>query len=439
MLFKVFIDTNIYDRANYSFRNALFQEIRNRAAKDEVWLVINEVIEGEVKSHISDRVSKAVEKINKALNDSAFAGIKKLSQYDEEFAPKNTQKIVEANLHEFESFLSDCRTERLSVDNISVSKILQDYFEQNLPFEEKKPDEFKDAIAIESLLIDMHKELDLSQRADTGFDMFQYCVVSNDLGFCGAVRNGLLEQELQSVKFFSELLQFVDYLSRIDNQSQYLKRYLYSEYGRELLEDTIKKAINSTEIEIMLDGSEFVEEQDIIETDISEVKVYVLGIDEFEDAPASAKVVVKAHAQIKMWYEYFNGANSYWDREEHRYLWKETGEAEAVYQIEPEIVLSLDISGCAAPEDWDSNQEIDFQENEVKFIDYIEIPDRIDCSEDNLVEIEVLEHSDPFHEYEENGEVYRDVAITTCPDCGCPIGFRNDGGNGFCINCAPNH
>ena len=26
-----------------------------------------------------------------------------------------------------------------------------------------------------------------------------------------------------------------------------------------------------------------------------------------------------------------------------------------------------------------------------------------------------------------------------CPDCGEAISHLNDGGNGFCINCAPNH
>ena len=30
-------------------------------------------------------------------------------------------------------------------------------------------------------------------------------------------------------------------------------------------------------------------------------------------------------------------------------------------------------------------------------------------------------------------------AYSTCPDCGCKINIENDGGNGFCINCAPKH
>lgn len=30
-------------------------------------------------------------------------------------------------------------------------------------------------------------------------------------------------------------------------------------------------------------------------------------------------------------------------------------------------------------------------------------------------------------------------AYTICPDCGRPISFENDGGNGCCKNCASNH
>ena len=40
--------------------------------------------------------------------------------------------------------------------------------------------------------------------------------------------------------------------------------------------------------------------------------------------------------------------------------------------------------------------------------------------------------------YKDDDE-YVEGAYHICPDCGCKINFENDGGNGFCINCAPNH
>lgn len=49
----------------------------------------------------------------------------------------------------------------------------------------------------------------------------------------------------------------------------------------------------------------------------------------------------------------------------------------------------------------------------------------------NLVEIEYK----PIYEEEEPLE----GAYTTCPDCTRQINYLNDGGNGFCIDCAPNH
>lgn len=41
--------------------------------------------------------------------------------------------------------------------------------------------------------------------------------------------------------------------------------------------------------------------------------------------------------------------------------------------------------------------------------------------------------------FETDDDEYVEGAYNICPDCGCKINFENDGGNGFCINCAPNH
>ena len=35
--------------------------------------------------------------------------------------------------------------------------------------------------------------------------------------------------------------------------------------------------------------------------------------------------------------------------------------------------------------------------------------------------------------------IFDDDYFSVCPDCGNPIGIRNDGGNGFCADCALRH
>ena len=54
--------------------------------------------------------------------------------------------------------------------------------------------------------------------------------------------------------------------------------------------------------------------------------------------------------------------------------------------------------------------------------------DAIDWADVEWTVLEMKEHrakDDPYYDI--------------CSDCWKPIGIHNDGGNGFCIDCAPNH
>ena len=89
MFYKVFMDTNIYDGANYSFRNAMFQCLREYATKDELCLVVNSIIEGEVRSHIRDRIKEQITKLNKVVTDRTFTAFKHLAPFMDIIEKKN--------------------------------------------------------------------------------------------------------------------------------------------------------------------------------------------------------------------------------------------------------------------------------------------------------------------------------------------------------------
>ena len=74
MIYRVFLDTNIYDAANYSFRNASFSRLRSLAEAGHLQLIMNSVIEGEVRSHISERVKKAVKEAGFELLEVCHQG-----------------------------------------------------------------------------------------------------------------------------------------------------------------------------------------------------------------------------------------------------------------------------------------------------------------------------------------------------------------------------
>ena len=73
----------------------------------------------------------------------------------------------------------------------------------------------------------------------------------------------------------------------------------------------------------------------------------------------------------------------------------------------------------------------------------------LESTDDEVFETKDMEYDgcveQSFYLTEENRTSYEELersdggTYDTCPDCGCRIGIENDGGNGFCINCAPNH
>jgi len=434
------MDTNIYDGANYSFRNAMFQCLREYASKDELCLVVNSIIEGEVRSHIRDRIKEQITKLNKVITDRTFASFKYLDPFIDIVKKKNPEDWIDVCDREFSALLSDCKSERISVNGIGVENIVADYFTQAPPFETKKPDEFKDAIAVSSLLLDIHSSLKNRKKTQSmNMDDLLYCVISNDKGFVAAVNAGLSETEREYIRIFPELKKFVNYTTLMNRQAEFLKAYLLSDCAQDEIVETVRHAIDSTVIDISLESGEYIDEQDTIDIEEISFQPYILGLYEEDGVALSAKVALDVSCIIKVWYKYTDEYNSYWDKEDSAYLWKTEVEKEGRYQVEFEVVTSIDIENCRVPDDWNVNDDYDYADNSIKFDDYIDVPARLDLDETNLVDEEILEQTEPFFEYEYDGEVVKEKAVTFCPDCGQPIGIQNDGGNGFCINCAHKH
>ena len=209
-----------------------------------------------------------------------------------------------------------------------------------------------------------------------------------------------------------------------------------SEYWHDELIETVRYAVDDTNLDIYVDNEPFIEQQELV--DVNEIKFepYVLRIYEEEGVPTTAVVMLDVDYHLKVWYKYLDEENSYWDKEENKYLWKTQIEKEGVYHVNFSMVISLDITECVVPEDWNPNSDYDFSDKEVVFNDYFDTPTRVVLSETNLIEDYVIENGNPFCVYEENGRLIVDKPYSQCPDCGTPIGIHNDGGNGYCVICS---
>ncbi len=123
--------------------------------------------------------------------------------------------------------------------------------------------------------------------------------------------------------------------------------------------------------------------------------------------------------------------NTYWDKdkEDGAYLFLATSELRITKEMQLDFCITLSV-----------NDGIGGRIESVNDIEELVIDEdtrygiRIEPDSDD--EIEVLRSS--LDEVADDEE-YVPGAYNTCPECGRKINFENDGGNGFCIHCAPNH
>ena len=155
MYYKVFLDTNIYDGANYSFHNAMFSLLRKMTEDGALQLKINSVVEGEVKKHIGRDVKVAAKKLLEAVKDRSLSSFRNIPSFQDYLMIPNPKDWVQKAEEEFEEFLISCNCDRISINGIDVEKIMENYFNQKWPFEAAKTDEFKDAFIVASIIKDI--------------------------------------------------------------------------------------------------------------------------------------------------------------------------------------------------------------------------------------------------------------------------------------------
>ena len=241
-----------------------------------------------------------------------------------------------------------------------------------------------------------------------------YCVISDDNGFRQAIKDKA--PNLNNLLRFQSLFQFINFLTMMDEKAIHFKKFLDEGGAEEEIIEGIKVAVQDATFSIDKYGLYSIDELDVIDVDEIEYEASVIDIDD-----DIAQISVSAKCVVTIWYKYTDEDESFWDREEQAYLWQKLVELQEKYNLSFDLELSFNIS------EWLPGVE---EKQEVEFNDYIDMPSMFELDEDELIETEDL--SEP--EFVDEPEGY-----SVCPDCGCSITIENDGGNGFCTKCAPNH
>jgi len=147
----ILVDTSIFDAHGLKLEKGLLGKL-SQFKDSDIYYLLPDVIKGEVKSHLENKVKSARASLEKALNDAGdhlfFEG-----------SELNDAKSILIDSNEIEG-ISESRVDKFIANSgalvlecgnyVSVSDLLQQYFQNEPPFAEtgKKKNEFPDAIVL---------------------------------------------------------------------------------------------------------------------------------------------------------------------------------------------------------------------------------------------------------------------------------------------------
>ena len=144
MSVEIFLDTNVFESAKFSYSSKTFVSFLDYCKENEIKLKITDVVKHEVIKRIKSNITESFEKIDKQ-NLGVVAGS---FDMDTNISKLNFIEKLTNKLHErFSDFLDDNDIEVIDT-NYDINELILQYFNQLSPFTEQKKHEFPDAIIL---------------------------------------------------------------------------------------------------------------------------------------------------------------------------------------------------------------------------------------------------------------------------------------------------
>lgn len=400
MAIKVFLDTNIYEGANFSFHNKQFSKLKELIEEESVELLYNEIVYQEVYQHIGGNLTKAVSEYNQVIKDNrAFAPFRMDDKWGDKISQIKVEDMISELRKRWDDYIIDTYAIKIPISGVDVDGIVDKYFNKSFPFENKKPTEFKDAICVDSII----------QYYDTVEDDKIY-VASSDKGFRKSFKRG------DEFVTFSDLNGFLNFAIL---QTEHLAVEIEKAFESRELDDFISSMLDD---QLYKRGSVYVEDvydniDDLLSIETQTLEYgYIHELDE-----KCALVVANASVNVDVEYTVRDEDNSYYDKEDGCYYWENFVTYKATFCIDLEIEVSIAI-------------ETDEKDLSVSVkVDDVNADTNMYLHESELIESEIIHNT--TDDYDEDPF---DEDARYCPDCGCKMDYENDMG-AFCIKCAPNH
>lgn len=393
-VFNVLLDTNVFINAKYDFNRGPLFHLKKYCNDGIVRILTNDIITREVIRHINSDVDSSAQQ--------AINAIEKHGELINAITPPVFESIKDTLLAAKEQLLAAFSfyikgATPITNEGVSVISLFDDYFNEVKPFEKKKEKkcEFPDAAIIMSI-----KQYMASAPGAS------LCVVSNDKGWHDALAG------TSGVKLYKDLKTLLTEISK----EQTLYRQIISFAATQIpsLKENAESWLMEQDWQFALDEVEMCIECDEIEdTTVKEINLDLGAVEYIDSNDGDAAVTLTGIAKVNVSFSYIDHTEELYDKEDH--VWYNTKYGNCVSEIEVPLRLSV-------PVFWTEGDSDSFDLDIPKF-------EELDRSSIEIIDYECTEQSDYLD------DPYYDI----CPDCGQKIALYNDGGNGFCIDCALKH
>lgn len=179
---NIFIDASIFIGQNYNYQSVAFQNMIRLAKAGQANVFVTDITIQEVKAHIAEDVSKAIQASSKFKKDARVLRNIEESPCKEFFQDINESYALDVLFNQLDEFLKNARVTVLSTSEVSVTSIFEKYFDKKPPFGEgKKKAEFPDAFMLEALEVWCKQNKEIMYVASTDQDFQSHCESSNRL------------------------------------------------------------------------------------------------------------------------------------------------------------------------------------------------------------------------------------------------------------------
>lgn len=402
---NVTFDTSIFDSNQLDLSDgSSFSQLQKYSERGRVRVFLSNIVLKEMENHCieyADRICSKIRKTRDAILKGEFENIsnnKSSHQISEGFIkaiqlsyildiPKKAS-AEELAINYLRNYIDSLHIKLLNSKKVDIDNIFSSYFHKEPPFEdsEKKKYEFPDAVIAAQIQAEFNVEnpvyvLTTDKGLTRALKDSPYCTIVSSLG-----------------KLFDEISKSENEYHTVCDTIEKILPEINNIIEMDLDDDT---NISLEGMRYDSDGSVSGYDYDEIYYSTCQLNSTLFAVDYFDEEKIGARL--RCTAIIEADCSYYDYEHAVWDSEEKEYLFLNT-----VNNIEKHKA------------NFPCEVRINRKDNSIDSIKF-----HVFLGGDSLLKRHVNAPSPK--------------AYNTCPDCGEKICFENDGGNGFCINCAPNH